>query len=84
MRVEMDLRNIPLLRLQEYLIEAGGELVGDRFAKGDQWTATLKEMEPIQLGVMKIYRDLLIIEGDEKQVETVYALLRQRTMRGGG
>lgn len=85
MRYEMELRNVPLQRIQEYLVEAGGELTGERSVNGDGWSAVLETMEPVKITVMRIPRDKLVIEGDdETAVETVYRFMRRKTMRGGG
>lgn len=84
-RIEMELRNVPINRVQEYLVEAGAKLVGDRRAEGPDWFADLIKMEPVQLGVMNIRRDLLVLSGEnEISLTAAYDHMRQRTMRGGG
>lgn len=84
MRVEMELCNLPLERLMGYLVEAGGQQHGERAAHGKGWAAVLTEMEPAQVSVIRVPRDLLVIEGDPEVVEQVHAFMRRRTMRGGG
>ncbi len=84
MRVEMELRNLPLDRVMGYLVEAGGQLTGTRAVHGPGWSAELIEMEPAQVGVIRVPRDLLVIEGQPDAVEPLHALMRRRTMRGGG
>lgn len=84
MRVEMELCNLPLARLMGYLIEVGGQSSGPRTVTGSGWSAVLIEMEPAQVGVISVPRDLLVIEGELDDVERIHALMRRRTMRGGG
>ena len=85
MRFELELRNLPLDRLGEYLVQAGGRLEGPRRAVGAGWSATLVEMEPAILGAFSIPRDLLILEGDDDvAVQAAHAFMRRQTMRGGG
>lgn len=84
LRVEMELCNLPLDRLMGYLVEAGGQPGGERTVHGKGWSAVLTEMEPAQVSVIRVPRDLLVIEGDPEVVEQVHAFMRRRTMRGGG
>ena len=83
-RTEMELCNLPLDRLMGYLVEAGGQPDGNRAVRSEGWSAVLIEMEPAQVSVIRVPRDLLVIEGDHDAVERVQALMRRRTMRGGG
>lgn len=83
-RVEMEMRNLPLLRLQEYLVEAGAEQQGERSFVGQGWTAAIEEMEPAKIITMTVRRDLVVIEGDADEVNRVHAFMRGKTMRGGG
>ena len=84
MRVELELRNLTRFRIMEYLTEAGGRRRDEFHVIGDRWTATLRPMQPAQVGSVRIPRDLLVIEGDPERVETVHALMRRKTLRGGG
>lgn len=85
MRFELELRNLPLGRLGEYLVVAGGTLEDPRRAVGQGWSAQIVALEPAVLGKFTIPRDLLIIEGDdEAAVQAVHAFMRRQTMRGGG
>lgn len=83
-RVEMEMRNLPLARLQEYLVEAGAVQIGERDFSAPMWAARIAPMEPAQIITMTVRRDMVIIEGDEGEVDRVYAFMRQKTMRGGG
>ena len=51
---------------------------------GDGWRAWLEPMPAAQVGSLNVPRDLLVIEGSEAAVGSVHALMRARTMRGGG
>ncbi len=84
MRVELELRNLPRFRVIEYLVAAGGAVQNAYRVVGDGWTAELHPMPPAEIGVMRIPRDLLVIQGDAAQVEPVHDFMRQKTMRGGG
>ncbi len=85
MRFELELRNLPLGRLGEYLVAAGGVLRDPRLAVGAGWSARIVELEPAALGKFVIPRDLLVIEGDDDDaVQAVHAFMRRQTMRGGG
>ncbi|MDX1992576.1 MAG: hypothetical protein SF029_09305 [bacterium] len=85
MRVELDLRNLPLFRLMEYLTEAGGDPSGERTVTAARWQAEILRMEPVTITpILKVPRDLLVIEGDEDEVRRVEAYMRHKTMRGGG
>lgn len=85
MRFELELRNLPLDRVGQYLVEAGGSIETPRRVVGQGWTATLIELEPAALGAFRIPRDLLVIEGDDDAaVLAVNAFMRRQTMRGGG
>ncbi len=83
-RIEMEMRNLPLFRLQEYLVEAGAEQQGERSFVGEGWTAAIEQMEPAQIITMSVRRDMVVIEGNETEVNRVHAYMRQKTMRGGG
>ena len=83
-RVEMEMRNLPLFRLQEYLVAAGAEQQDERAFVGTGWTARIEAMEPAKIITMTVRRDMVIIEGDEAEVNRVHAFMRGKTMRGGG
>lgn len=84
MRVEFELRNLPRLRVMEYLAEAGGALTGDHAVAGEGWTARLEKMAPAEVGRIRIPCDRLVMEGETDAVERVSAFMRKKTMRGGG
>jgi hypothetical protein len=84
MRVEMELCNLSRDRLMGYLVEMGGQIIGQRAVTGPGWSAVLIELEPAQVGVIIVPRDRLIIDGDPTTVEQIHAMMRRRTMRGGG
>jgi hypothetical protein len=83
-RVEMEMRNLPLFRLQEYLIAAGSEQTGERTFVAPRWTAEIQKMEPAQVVTITVRRDMVVIEGDDDEVDRVHAFMRGKTMRGGG
>jgi len=75
---------VPRHRVAEYLIEAGGERIGESVFSGDGWQAKLIALEPAYVSVIKVRRDQVIIEGDVNAIQPVYDHLRRKTMRGGG
>jgi hypothetical protein len=83
-RFEYELRNVPLMRIQEYLVEAGGTLTGERSAAGDRWRARLDKLDDVRLFTITVPRDLLIIEGEADAARAVADFMRRKTMRGGG
>jgi len=83
-RIEMEMRNLPLFRLQEYLVEAGAKQNGERQFDAERWEARIEKMEPAKIVTMSVRRDMVVIEGDEDEVERVYAFMKGKTMRGGG
>jgi hypothetical protein len=85
MRIEMELRNMPLFRLIEYLTEAGGTPISDRAVVADTWHADVLAMEPAVItAILKVPRDMLVIEGEDTDVQRVGDFMRRQTMRGGG
>ncbi len=84
MRVEMELRNLPLERVMDYLVQAGGQRQSERCVTGQGWMASLEKMEAAYVGSLRVPRDLLVIEGEPPVVEGVHAFMRRMTMRGGG
>ena len=84
MRVEMELRNLPRFRVIGYLEDAGGKATEIMTVEGNGWTAYLEALEPAEIGIVRIPRDRLVIEGEETAVERVHSYMRRKTMRGGG
>jgi len=83
-RIEMEMRNLPLFRLQEYLVEAGSEQTGERTFVAPNWTAEIQKMEPAKIITMTVRRDMVVIEGDDDEVQRVWQYMKGKTMRGGG
>lgn len=86
-RFELDLRNLPRERILGYLVEAGGvraqppDLLR---VDGPGWAAWLEPQPTIYLSIIRIERDLLIIDGENEAAARVHAFMRLKTMRGGG
>jgi hypothetical protein len=81
MRVELTLRNQPRFRVMDYLVQAGGALTEAFEVAGDGWIAYLEALEPAEVGIVKVPRDRLVIEGDGPAVERVSAFMRHATRR---
>ena len=80
----MELRNWPRFRVINFLVEAGGQVEEALSVTGDRWTASLEALEPDQVGIVKVPRDRLVIQGEARAVERVHAFMRRRTARGKG
>jgi hypothetical protein len=85
MRRELELRYLPRFRIMDYLAQVGGEATESLSVVGDQWEAYIEALEPDRVGIVDVPRDRLVIEGEERAVERVYAFMYQkvRRMRGG-
>lgn len=79
----MVLRGLPRYRVINYLIQAGGEVTESLSVAGHRWSASLEALEPDEIGVARIPRDRLVIEGDDPAVERVHAFIRLKTRRQG-
>jgi hypothetical protein len=67
--------------LADYLVDLGGDRVGDDRVVGDGWSATLERHER-PAGSLTIGRVTVTIEGPE--ADGIMALLRAKAQRGGG
>lgn len=81
MRVTIELRLIPRYRVMDYLVQAGGVPVESLSVTGAGWTATIEALEPDSLGMVRVPRDCLVIEGDEAAVERVRAFMQRQVDR---
>jgi hypothetical protein len=85
MRVEIELRYLPRFRVMDYLNQAGGQTTGILSVEGAGWSASIEALEPDEVGIVKIPRDRLVIEGEDRDVERVQAFMERkvRQMRQG-
>lgn len=81
MRVVIEVRHIPRYRVMDYLVQAGGTPTGLLEVSGEGWSASLEALEPDWLGIVRIDRDRLVIEGVPHQVERVSAFIRRYVTR---
>jgi hypothetical protein len=84
-RAEIELRGLLRFRVMDYLAQAGGEMTESLSVVGDGWMAYVVALESARVGVVDIPRDRLVIEGDVRAVERVYAFMyrKVRQMRRG-
>jgi hypothetical protein len=80
----MELRNWPRFRVINFLVEAGGQVDEALSVRGDRWAAYLEALEPDLVGIVRVPRDRLVIQGETRAVERVHAFMRRRTSRGRG
>lgn len=70
--------------MREYLIEAGGEALGDGQVAGDGWTATVTAIDPFCLGALRVGMIQIEIEGEPQALDHLMLLLEPKLMRAGG
>jgi hypothetical protein len=80
----MELRNWPRFRVINFLIEVGGQEDEALSVAGKGWTAYLEALEPDLVGIVRVPRDRLVIQGEPRAVERVHTFMRRRTARGRG
>ncbi len=78
-----EIRGIPLWLLREYLEEIGGTANGDNRVIGPDWTATLTQMEPFQIGSLRIGQVYFELEAEPEVLARIKPLLEKKTMRAG-
>ena len=79
-----EMRGIPFFLLKEYLIEMGGEAVGENQIQGQGWTVEMSKMEPFRLGSLSIGQTLLEIQIEDDKVDDFLKVFGKKTLRAGG
>jgi len=80
----LDLRGIPLWRLQEYLQDLGGQPRDDGWLAGPGWQARLTRLEDDSMGRMKICQVRLEWQADEAAQASTWPKLELKLIRPGG
>lgn len=70
--------------MQEYLEEAGGEVLGDGQVAGDGWKAEITKIDPLCLGALQVGMIRIEIEGEPQAIDRLMVLLEPKLMRAGG
>lgn len=81
MRIEIELRVLPRFRVMDYLTQAGGEITETWCVAGPGWEAFIESLEPDRVGIVDIPRDRLVIEGEDRKVESVAAFMQRKVQQ---
>lgn len=83
-RLNKEICGIPAWLMQEYLEEAGGEVLGDGQVAGDGWKAEITKIDPLCLGALQVGMIRIEIEGEPQAIDRLMVLLEPKLMRAGG
>ena len=84
MRVERSFRGISLRLALKYMESIGGEVVGDREARGDGWQAELSA-ETVAIGPsLELTEVTVVFEGEEAVLDSVVPAFARKAIRAGG
>lgn len=78
-----EIRGIPLWLLREYLEEIGGTADGEFRVAGDDWVATLTQMEPFQIGSLRVGQVFFELEAEPEVLARIRPILEKKMMRAG-
>jgi hypothetical protein len=78
-----EIRGIPLWLLREYLEEIGGTADGENRVVGEDWTATLTQMEPFQICSLRVGQVYFELEAEPEVLDRIRPILEKKTMRAG-
>jgi hypothetical protein len=78
-----EIRGIPLWLLREYLEEIGGTAEGEFRVVGEDWVATLTQMEPFQIGSLRVGQVHFELEAEPEVLARIQPILEKKTMRAG-
>ena len=70
--------------MQEYLEEAGGEVLEDGQVAGVGWRATITKIDPYCLGSLQVGMIRIEIEGEAQATDRLMLSLEPKLMRAGG
>jgi hypothetical protein len=89
MQLQIDLdapiRGVPLWLLREYLEELGGIARSDDHVLGPGWQVRLTQIEPFQIGSLRVGQVCLTLSGEPDPLAALRATLGRKLMtRGGG
>lgn len=78
----LEVRNLPPGEIVDYLVAALGGIVRDGSVTGEDWYVNFVRAEPATVGRFRV--PVLYIDVSGPREHDIAALLRRRTMRGGG
>ena len=79
--IEREVRGIPLWLIREYLEELGGVKSDDHHVAGEDWNASLEQIEDFQIGSLKVGQVRVVLEGN---TDEVIVGLDEKLVRAGG
>ena len=79
-----EVHGIPIWLMKEYLIELGGESMGENQVRGDGWIAAFARIEDFKIGSISVGRLRLQIDGDADVLQSLLPQLELKLLRGGG
>lgn len=80
----MKMRGIGPAIIRQYLVDLGGEDMGDGTVVGDGWSAMVEAGEPIHIRAIRLGQTIVTFSGAEDVVEEVVAELKDKAIRAGG
>lgn len=81
--IDQEIRGIPHFLILDYLVELGGEKVGEDTVKGIGWTARVTRMEPFRLFSLSVGQNRLELEIEEHLADAFLAKFAMKTLRAG-
>lgn len=78
-----EMRRIPFFLLREYLIDMGGNALGEEIVKAPGWQVQLTKMEPFCLGSLSVGQTHLEIEIEDHLVDNLLEIFCRKTLRAG-
>lgn len=82
-KIEREIRGIPLWLLRDYLVSLGGERQENDIVHGPGWQAWLSQLADLRSGSTTVGQVKLVIEGEAEGVERLMSALELRLMRAG-
>jgi hypothetical protein len=79
-----EVHGIPFWLMKEYLVELGGQAVGEGLVIGNGWDAEFARIENFKIGSISIGRLSLKIKGDSTALAILLPQLELKLLRGGG
>lgn len=83
-RIEREIRGIPLWLLAEYLVDFGGQETEPGHVQGDGWEASLTQLEDFRVGSLAVGQVRIEVEGSPESMALLLPQLEKKLLRAGG
>lgn len=83
-RLEREIRGIPLWLLEEYLLDLGGQKIEPGHVVGQGWAASLTQLEDFRVGSLVVGQVGLEVEGSPEDMAVLLPQLEKKLLRAGG